>query len=549
MPKRKADDISESEGEEPPRSVKKVNKRAKLEEARRRAAFAMQADKKRVDAVLQKNAAASPDGGTKQSPKKKASTAASKKTTTPARNGRNQTASSSATQESTGHTRVQSGGVPTTTQPTVPTASRPTPIPMQSRMNMPPQGNIPTALAPVSATGALIAQPPRNVGLSHHQNFVQEDVRNQRPMQTPEHEADTSALNSPMTQVQSSTIASTAGVVGDENQDSEGAASTTKATKKFSCVFIAKVLFALFVSFVGFIVLLVLTSKLGFVDGELPSDDITLEIKNLDAEVPISCPNDHYQVYMDRTCVLTQRANETIGILRSLLIDKTVADQCGGSPSEAFPLFSYYDLQLENPQDLATYHLDSDVLGRAFALGRNDEGSLLIGLPEDFRLPLDLSCQLTRFFRFCLASLGTLFVLALQGTVAFLLGYAKSNPLASFIIAVVVLIFVRRQSNRAQKARLLEEISKLRAEVFARLQDDLSRFHVAAHLQHEFAPDRHTEKKEHKHFMKNIWPRVVSDIRYDNRIRNTTQIIDGEPKEVWQWVAAPPSAKKSKVAQ
>jgi hypothetical protein len=51
-------------------------------------------------------------------------------------------------------------------------------------------------------------------------------------------------------------------------------------------------------------------------------------------------------------------------------------------------------------------------------------------------------------------------------------------------------------------------------------------------------------KKQRMYIQKQVWPRVVPDLLQDNRVRKSTKVMEGNPRDVWQWVAAPLSAKK-----
>jgi hypothetical protein len=49
--------------------------------------------------------------------------------------------------------------------------------------------------------------------------------------------------------------------------------------------------------------------------------------------------------------------------------------------------------------------------------------------------------------------------------------------------------------------------------------------------------------------IKDVWPRVVPDFTYDNRIRKSTRVVMGQPRDAWQWVAAVSAKKKTRNSQ
>lgn len=261
----------------------------------------------------------------------------------------------------------------------------------------------------------------------------------------------------------------------------------------------------------------------------------------------VKCSNQLYQVSEsgDELCVLTKRANDTLEFLQSLLVAKTLSDQCSESPSVSYPLFRYSDLQLERPLELGTYPFEADVLVQGFVVDQDNEGGLLIGLREDWRLPYHGSCLVIIFFRSVLAWLGSFAVLTIRGTLTLAWKIVSSNLPLSFAVALAILVVYCRGSHQAKRMKVIRDVSHVRDRAYELLQDNSQEVHVVLHLRDQIGFWLHPNSKIQRvtYFNEHVWPRVVSDIRLDNRIWKKTQIRDGNPTEVWQWVAALASQK------
>jgi hypothetical protein len=252
----------------------------------------------------------------------------------------------------------------------------------------------------------------------------------------------------------------------------------------------------------------------------------------------VSCSLGHYEVSQSgEMCVLTQQTNESIATLQSLLVDWTVKDQCGDSPSEPYPLFDYSKLQLVKPLELSPERLSLALVQQQFVVELQDDG-IWVGLPDDHSLSYSPGCRMSRFLKFSLSWCGSQMVAFAHRVAKLVWTCLSAYPLTSLIGLILVLAAHRRRSYLAHRSRVLRDIAHLRQLAYEYLQDVPNQAHVVLHIRDEIAMSLYPDSKAKRaYIIKQVWPRVVPDVQLDNRIRKTTRIVDGNPQDVWQWVA------------
>jgi hypothetical protein len=251
------------------------------------------------------------------------------------------------------------------------------------------------------------------------------------------------------------------------------------------------------------------------------------------------CMSTHYQVsHYSNACILTQQTNETIASLQGLLAEWSIEKMCGSSSSFKMPVFDYSELQLANA-------LPMDLLMELFFTERHDDNKLFVGLPKDHRLNLPVGCRLMQMTKSVLSGLGSLTMTSAHGLGSVAWSITSAYPLVSLLGLIVVLLFKRRRDVQAHRQQVLIDVAHVRQMTYQRLQEDPSISHVVLHIRDEVGmslfPD---SKKQRVYLQKEVWPRVVPNLLQDNRVRKSTKVMEGNPRDVWQWVAAPVSAKK-----
>jgi hypothetical protein len=261
----------------------------------------------------------------------------------------------------------------------------------------------------------------------------------------------------------------------------------------------------------------------------------------------IDCPSSFYQISEFKgECVLTERSTDTLASLTELLHEWSVGEQCGWGSLPM--LFKYSKLQLAKPMDLATNPLEISILENEFITEHRDDG-LYIGLSEDYPLRVPLWCRVTKFVKGALGFFGSLFVVWFHSLLSVMYACLSAYPIFSLVGLVVLLIVKRGRDYRAYRSKLVRDIAQVRLMTYELLQENSSQAHVALHIRDEIAMTRYPDSKlERQYLIKDVWPRVVPDFQQDNRVRKSKKVIEGKPRDVWQWVAAASTKKKANIA-
>lgn len=244
-------------------------------------------------------------------------------------------------------------------------------------------------------------------------------------------------------------------------------------------------------------------------------------------------------------CVWDERAKKSFATTEALLTNWTIQNYCKLSGAKSahksdtkaavFPLS-----KVENENEIVQEMLSES---KDFVLVEVN-GEMMIGFSDtyvDTKLVLPTSCWMTLAIlqtvsHFVASALG-----ALVSVVTFVFEFAYAYPIIALVslLLIMVVLYIRRQK-KAQK-ELLENVATVRDMAFERMSLDASA-HVVLHLRDAIAMEMHPmSRKGRSYIVLKVWPRVVADIRQDNRVLKTNRQVGGKPRDVWQWVASTPA--------
>lgn len=115
----------------------------------------------------------------------------------------------------------------------------------------------------------------------------------------------------------------------------------------------------------------------------------------------------------------------------------------------------------------------------------------------------------------------------------------STYPLPSLITSTVLYIFHFIHSRRKRLSEQREMVTTLRELAYDKLVlvdkgEGCAALHLREDIMHELYPQQCPERKN---LMINIWPRVVAEVRLDNRVRKGRKDIGGKSLEWWEWIA------------
>ena len=261
----------------------------------------------------------------------------------------------------------------------------------------------------------------------------------------------------------------------------------------------------------------------------------------------VQCRSKFHQVSANKAgCILSTQTNQTIDTITDLLEAWTEEELCSLDTFEKYPMFAYSKVQLASPNEVAVNTLTQSILETAFVTERRGDG-LHLGLAYDLELPF--LCRMSSTFKLALAAIGSLFIVAFHSLLSFLLSLGwntvSTYPLISLIGLVVVVIVKRIRNYRAYRSKLVCDIAQARQMAYEFLQNYNTQSHVVLHIRDEIAMNLYPySNAKRQYLIHDVWPRLIPDLKADNRIRKSTKVMEGKPRDVWQWVAVASTKKE-----
>ncbi|VEU40823.1 unnamed protein product [Pseudo-nitzschia multistriata] len=171
------------------------------------------------------------------------------------------------------------------------------------------------------------------------------------------------------------------------------------------------------------------------------------------------------------------------------------------------------------------------------------EDGLYVALPEDFNMSLPIHCAIGNIGQWFLEKLGLL-ILGLFGSAC---SFAWAYKKLSLAFATLFLCGMKYHDHLATKARRQEDVKRTRALAYKTLEESPAVDHWAIHIRDEIAlalyPD---SKKLRLTLRKDVWPKIVDDVKRDTRIRKCQKLNeDGNVWDKWQWTAVAKSSSES----
>jgi len=258
------------------------------------------------------------------------------------------------------------------------------------------------------------------------------------------------------------------------------------------------------------------------------------------------CPGSHFEVSeAGNACVLSSSANSTLSKVEATLADWTVQSMCSkcefARKSESnVPRFTISKLHEETNVSLLG---DILPLSPMFELSHDDEdGERLVQLSDEYRkkkLQVSLSCYTGLFLSALIFGCWNLIVWVIANSLGTVFDLCIYYPLTVIGCAVALWVFRSRQNHKVEHEHLLQDVVRVRQMVYEQLMNDCAE-HAVLHLRDGIAMDMFpTSHADRSYLIKQVWPRVVGDVRLDNRIAKCNKLCGGRPRDIWQWVANP----------
>lgn len=169
----------------------------------------------------------------------------------------------------------------------------------------------------------------------------------------------------------------------------------------------------------------------------------------------------------------------------------------------------------------------------------DEEGRLYLDLPEGFILHLPLYCNLGNFSHSLFGTIGNLLWNVITVFLTNVWGLLKFFPKFSLVAFFVLGCFGVNRRRRAKREQRERDIELLREMAYKYLKGNPNTAHVILHVRDAITMELHpNSRKERQILNTNIWPRIVTHLKDDTRVRKKNRIIDGNTRETQQWAAA-----------
>lgn len=250
----------------------------------------------------------------------------------------------------------------------------------------------------------------------------------------------------------------------------------------------------------------------------------------------VKCPSKHYRITENKDdCVLTDVSMKSVTIIQDVLEQWTLEQGCHLAATE-YPMFAYDKVQLANPSVLAINPLELSILENQFRTERR-ERDLYIGLPSDFKLNAPFTCQIASALKTITGGFASVCIAGIHFILAIILEFFLAYPLITTVGLAFLYLIRRILKYRADRKKLARDVDEMRKFAYEYLEDSPGESHVVLHIRDHIVVNLFP-KSQRQYLIKEVWPRVVPELKYDNRVRKSTKVVMGQPRDVWQWVAA-----------
>lgn len=173
---------------------------------------------------------------------------------------------------------------------------------------------------------------------------------------------------------------------------------------------------------------------------------------------------------------------------------------------------------------------------------KNDE--LVIGFSDSYvdnKFVLPSSCWITLAILETINFFAGSTLRAVVNVISWAFEFAYAYPIIALSLVLFIMTALYIQRRRKEQKELAENVVLVRDMAFQHLSANTSA-HVVLHLRDAIAMEMHPmSRRGRSYIILKVWPRVVADIRHDNRVLKTNRQLEGKPRDVWQWVASTPA--------
>jgi hypothetical protein len=249
-------------------------------------------------------------------------------------------------------------------------------------------------------------------------------------------------------------------------------------------------------------------------------------------------------------CILSAASNETLAKVEKVLAGWTVEQTCKlegcahalKNPDSIAPFFDISVVtDAVNVSESALRVLISywsDVI----QVGSGKDGEFIVGLTDDYvehKLVVPTLCYMGLWLVWFMELVVTSFLGATHWASGWALILTIRFPLVTIMVVLILYGIYAFRKHRRQRQQLKQDVANIRQLAYGKLMEDVSKEFIVIFLRDEVAMDEWpTSKSNRAHIINKVWPRVVADVKHDNRVKKSTTLVQGTRRDVWQWTAS-----------
>ena len=227
-----------------------------------------------------------------------------------------------------------------------------------------------------------------------------------------------------------------------------------------------------------------------------------------------------------------------------LPMTKVITEELVNAASAKCSLFTdpvdYDSLQTKYPEIMVERNLEliKALECEGFRSHQDEEGRLYLNLPEDFVLNLPLYCKLGEAASSLFEAIGYVLWKVTTFFLTNIWGFLKNYPKVSIVVFVGFLFFCAVHKRGVKREKRERDTELMRKMAYEFLETHSSSAHQILHVRDDCTNELYPNSRKQRQILNNdIWPRVVTNLKYDTRVRKTTRMSDGNVRDMWQWAA------------
>jgi len=249
-------------------------------------------------------------------------------------------------------------------------------------------------------------------------------------------------------------------------------------------------------------------------------------------------------------CIWSEETNKSFAHIEATLTNWTIKNYCEFKGAK----FAYRS-HSKAPVYPFSRIANNTIIKKDMFLDSNDfvfseiNNEVMIGLSDSYvdnKLILPRTCWIGLATVQLFQVLGSVTLHASLSVASWIFLFVRAYPIISLVALVISLTVTSVYRRREKQRKLANDVVEVRGLAYEHMMENTAE-HVVLHLRDGIAIDMYPKSRQGRaYIITKVWPRVVADIRQDNRVQKTSRRLGMKPRDIWQWVATSPRMHQPK---